>query len=643
MPVAEQRRSLSLAYKIPLLIIGLLIATLSAAAFLGYSEVERAAIENVRSRIALIANDLAGLLAPTVPARMSVMQSVGNDAAVRAYLTDRSADDREAAESALERLRSGAEPDARILLLDAGQNPVLELGRDTPAGSELPLDQLSTAGFSHFFTVGDRAHFWISQPIDEQGRTVGHLVELRPVGGAAPSEAAFSSLFGEDVDILFGNNAAKGPWVSLSGEITEPPEDAPFQGAVQFDTRAKGTVFAHAQAVDGSPWNIIVLAPRSVIQERPYAFLRHSLLAGLALCLIGAAAAWILSRRMTRPMRSLRLASEAIAEGDYSRRIDLPGNDELSVLAEAYNHMAARIQTSHAELTRQYETARSLAEELDRASRAKSEFLATMSHEIRTPINAIIGYTDLLLLGVEGPVNAAQSHQLERVRVSGRHLVNLVDQVLDMARIESGRLRMDSQRSFAASSVATALTLLRPQAEDKKIEITHDCDESAQLTYHGDPQRVDQILVNLLSNAIKFTDREGHIQLACDRTPAIEGPGGETGRWTRITVADNGVGIPVEQRADIFEAFVQGDRGYTRKHGGAGLGLAISLRLARSMGGDITVSSEVGEGSTFTLWLPAADTPAVIDVTKGIAADAPNAADDFDADADADLLNQSKG
>src|SRR5690606_7238407 len=165
-------------------------------------------------------------------------------------------------------------------------------------------------------------------------------------------------------------------------------------------------------------------------------FLRRSLLAGLLLSLAGAAGAWLLSRTITGPVRALRLASESIAEGDYARRIRLRRSDELGILAHTFNGMAARVQATHDELTRQYENARALAVELEEASHTKSEFLATMSHEIRTPINAIIGYTDLLQLGLPGPVTEAQRTQLERIRVSGQHLIGLVDQVLDFSRME---------------------------------------------------------------------------------------------------------------------------------------------------------------------------------------------------------------
>jgi signal transduction histidine kinase len=268
--------------------------------------------------------------------------------------------------------------------------------------------------------------------------------------------------------------------------------------------------------------------------------------------------------------------------------------------------MAEELEQANQELEMAVTEAEAARSDAEAANRAKSDFLATMSHEIRTPINAIIGYAELLELGISGPVNEAQLEQLERLRVSGRHLMGLVDQLLDFARIESGTLNVSRRPAVVADAVETALTMVRPQAERKAVELSAACEGEAEARYLGDPQRVEQILVNLLSNAIKFTAPGGRASVTC-RPRDGDGTGSpHPGRWVCLTVADTAAGIDPEQLQRIFEPFVQVDSGYTRRHEGTGLGLAISRRLARSMGGELTVESEPGRGSRFTLWLPAA-------------------------------------
>jgi signal transduction histidine kinase len=246
--------------------------------------------------------------------------------------------------------------------------------------------------------------------------------------------------------------------------------------------------------------------------------------------------------------------------------------------------------------------------ELAAANRLKSEFLATMSHEIRTPLNAILGYTEIIEMGLSGPVTAEQSAQLARITSSGKHLLGLIDDILDLSRIEANRLSVSQVAASAEAAVDGALALLRPQARARRVTLLAHC-EDADGRYLGDEQRVQQILTNLLANAVKFTPEGGRVTLTCER--AAELPAGTeapaSGPWVCFTVEDTGVGIAPDQQQRIFQPFVQGDSGYTRAHGGAGLGLTISRRLARLMGGELTLESTEGVGSRFTLWLPAAE------------------------------------
>jgi PAS domain S-box-containing protein len=235
--------------------------------------------------------------------------------------------------------------------------------------------------------------------------------------------------------------------------------------------------------------------------------------------------------------------------------------------------------------------------ELAEATQAKDRFLATMSHELRTPLNAILGYTELLDAGISGELNEAQRTQIDRIRASGRHLLDLINDVLDVVRAEAGALEVQPQPVLLGSIIREAVSLVLPQAQAKGLELRMQGQVEGLPGVMADPRRLRQILVNLLSNAVKFTDR-GEITVHAGRR--------EDGA-VYLAVRDTGIGIPPEKLAGLFSDFYQADNDLTRRYGGSGLGLAISRRLARLMGGDIRVESAPGEGSTFILVLPAAE------------------------------------
>jgi len=285
-----------------------------------------------------------------------------------------------------------------------------------------------------------------------------------------------------------------------------------------------------------------------------------------------------------RPQGALVLAMAAPDAGGSGRRFE---KDDLNV-AESLAGLGA-LAIDNVMLIRDAESARAEAEQ---ANRAKSAFLASMSHELRTPLNAIAGYVELLEMGLRGPLTDAQRVDLARVRRSQQHLTGLIDDVLNFVRLETGHLQFRIEDIPLDSVIQHVEELVRPQLDQKGLHLTRSGGGDG-LTVRADAEKVRQILLNLLTNALKFTPSSGEISLAV----------AADGNVVRVTVRDTGTGIPPDMLEAVFEPFVQVGRRSSAPAEGVGLGLAISRDLARHMGGDISVQSQLGAGSSFTLTL----------------------------------------
>jgi protein-histidine pros-kinase len=236
--------------------------------------------------------------------------------------------------------------------------------------------------------------------------------------------------------------------------------------------------------------------------------------------------------------------------------------------------------------------------ELENANLAKDRFLASMSHELRTPLNAIIGFTGTLLMGLPGPLTIDQDKQLRTIQASARHLLSLINDLLDLAKIESGKVELDFEAVDCQSLVQEVANALRPLAESKGLALETEVPTQACVV-QTDRRALHQILINLANNAIKFTDH-GQVRLELRQRQ-------ENGQiLTEVSEVDTGIGIRTEDQSKLFEAFSQVDASLARRHEGTGLGLYLSQKLTTLLRGHITFASEYGQGSTFTITLPEA-------------------------------------
>jgi signal transduction histidine kinase/CheY-like chemotaxis protein len=443
-----------------------------------------------------------------------------------------------------------------------------------------------------------------------EGRAL-RLVATAVRGDTASSDTSAVATVMPDLDPATGGPAAAGLVFAGQGDIigrstaVESDNWTLYRALRDSANAIVGVVYA------GTPF--APFAERSAVASRQVA---EGLLPIVALVALGASLLlFLLVRGLLRPLRTIHRAVSRLAEGQWPDAIRVKSRDEVGALAHAFNRMADDLRQTYATIeekvhqrTRELEESNAKLEDArqvaDEANRAKSRFLANMSHELRTPLNAIIGYSEMLEEEATESGLDTLVPDLKKVHGAGRHLLQLINDVLDLSKIEAGRMDLYLETFDVRPMVDEVVNTIQPLVKQKGNTLVVDCPDDAG-AMHADLTKLRQSLFNLLSNASKFTE-QGTVTLEVRREAGHDGP------WLRFSVRDSGIGMTEQQLERLFQPFSQADASTTRRYGGTGLGLAITKRFIEMMGGLVSVESTPGQGSTFTLRLPASTEEVVV-------------------------------
>ena len=388
---------------------------------------------------------------------------------------------------------------------------------------------------------------------------------------------------GEESGSIYYYAAIRASKEGLTGLPLTPEEREAYSNIKEKDLLAMVKVIATTKSIEESIiWNRAVLISTALV----------------AALLIMSGSYLIVRYVIVKPVKHLKEVSDAISAGELNVRSEIQTGDEFEDLSHAFNRMLRnlvsmqeRLKKANTGLDRKVDELAQANMALYESNRLKSDFLATMSHELRTPLNSILGFSEVLLSG--NSLSDKQQRWVRNIQTSGDRLLNLINDILDLAKIEAGKMKLRLEEVGIQDVCDGMLNMFRPLAEKKNIDLRNQVDPGIPLLKQ-DPAKLQQILSNLLSNAIKFTPEGGRVLVKAEADPL----------HLILTVTDTGVGIAPEEQELVFEKFRQSGNPLTREHAGTGLGLSIVRELSKLLGGEVTLQSELGRGSSFQVRLP---------------------------------------
>jgi signal transduction histidine kinase len=585
--------SISIQYKLPLLICTLLLAVVLLSSWAAYRGVRTSAFVAARERLTKVTDQLSSMLRTSAGVLGAATQKAAANDSLRAFLRAPNPRTRAAAEALL--MKIGPNPEQvvgaelwsmrRERLLSVKPHGVESFHSGAQAENVEWSTNPDTGAVGLLQKVGDSIVYPVSAIVTDHGRSLGYLIQWRRPTSTQKSREATLQLVGSGAGVYIGNTRGDF-WMDLLDTASPPPMNVREQtGIVEYDRAGVGSVLAASRSLGRLPWVVLVEFPRSLVAGPVNLLLKSLAMKEALLVAIGFAAAWILGRRIAKPLRELTTASSELAAGSYSRPVTTTRTDELGHLATAFNSMAAQMQGAQARLEEQVRERTAALEERNEELEA---FGYSISHDLRAPLRTMQGFSEALLEDFGAALPPTGRDYAERVVAGSRRMDELIRDLLAYSRVSRGDLQLTPVplRPVADTAVAELDAPLRARAGTVRVA------ESLPVV-QGHAGTLSQVFSNLLGNALKFVPN--------DRAPVIEVSTERRNGMVRVWVVDNGIGIAFEHRERIFRVF---ERLHSaEEYPGTGIGLAIVRKAVERMGGKVGVDSTMGQGSRFWIEL----------------------------------------
>lgn len=587
---------ISIEYKLPLFISALLLAAIVLSSWAAYRGVRDAAFTSARERLGNVTNQLASLLQTQAGQMKSLIAKAAVNDTIRRFFENPSPQTQLNALAVMRHLGPVPEQVIGVELWSARRERLLTtltqesyFGAGGDAENVIWAEKLDTAAIGRLQLIGDSLAYPAAILVANHAGPLGYVVQWRRGSATPKSREVTRQLIGSGSGLYIGNDRGDF-WTDFIDQVPKPPADVrSARGILVYERPNTGRVMAAARPLGVLPWTVLVEFPERLVAGPVTLFVRRLMLVDLLLLALGLAIAWWLGRRIAAPLRELTVASTAIAGGDYSRLVAVPGDDEVSRLAAAFTTMAGRVHDAQTRLEDQVDERTA---ELQERNDELEAFGYSISHDLRAPLRAMQGFSQALLEDCGDRLDAMGREYAERIVAGSKRMDELIRDLLSYSRVSRAELQLVRVplTPVAQSALAELSGALR--ARNASVQV----DEPLPVVM-GHPATLSQVLTNLLGNGLKFVPPE--------RVPRLHVSAERHNGHVRVWVEDNGIGIAPEHQTRIFRVFERLHS--TDDYPGTGIGLAIVRKAVERMGGQVGVESNLGQGSRFWVELqPAA-------------------------------------